>query len=1543
MIQWKERLYAFLIRRFVGPWLDEESSHRLYQSIDISLQEGIFVLRNVSLATRKLTALLGQPLRIRKATVGKLEIHLHLQEHQQISSEDDPPAAATTSSLAWRAWKLGTDHTHGAVSLVVTVVVEDICIEIEPADEVIRQTSSNTTSTTSTAPSTEEPATSKGMFSSYMEAVLASLRLSLEVRDLEVKLYAPNKATATDDVVSLRIQSLSYHDINQSNSGPTDDREYETIMQKAVDVQRVSVVVGVEKDQDRISSTMVALVDGSSRFRLRVIEYRPVNNSAFSSSTAPNPIQHDAEISLEQKLNLLIDEGTLSSLQRIITTYKTSFQKAVVETMDEEVVPAYVATREPTEDDRRQAEEDMETLDGIMRQYNEARRLAERKELRGGILVPDEGDSNNMTYDVFFDANDQSIYRYSTLMSHCAAGSNHQSTDFVHFKGRFFLNSGSVKLAFGKKEYLLATFSDLNANASLSTMVSTMSFSLVQLDIEESFVTQGKPDMRPRIEISRVLHFLTLEGPVDSDQSDQGELLITSPCITMELRSEKKANSTQVALNLEPIQLSCHPTTISNLALFTNCFAAPDEDSKNEESDNFSHPESIATKKGLAVSLSCPSIDIFLPLKTEDRLDIIFERCGYISEYSPLAPSPAVGVCIDSLCLNYDDKAYQRGKSVCITAKHLLLHVSSPLRKTSRQNQRRVVDLLCLSESSEQLMLTIHFDEDNDLSETNHAMKSFPLAPSVASFKARQEDEDEENQIDRVLISKMGNLGLAAKRELRGNDPQKEMLQNCKKCNISVAVRAPHLFFDSSIDEYFALSDALTELWETPKGHSNKDTNKSKQSQSSISFGVEIDHVSLGLHFGRGLSELSNELDHSFISKLNQLRIHTVLGNSGIKHIRLSAEELDFFEAAKLLGGTTVKDPRSSESRSTAVFQRIRCSDTSARPIFYRSHLFKPLSRDNPCILFDFLFQPDESASNESASRQSIHCTLYDITFRHSDESAWIEHLKHVSMRLFPTKNDGAESSNSGPGESLTRVFVAIVDCNLDYSTPCRFKNEARFLLRLGDVRCSSNVVLPAPAIQAYNLSIADLSLYLCNHRHPYNFENSLLIDSVMLFVERDRKHAFRDGSEAVKSVNYRAMVLLDTVDAIIAVANQRKKNIPRLYASLTVGELSLYGSKDSFWLFIQSVGEAVGEATAMTDKQIKDIKEQMLEQYEDEDTFFDTMVEAEDDESETKQPAYVNALDNLKKQSALRPAIGTKSSESQKHQFLLDGYDWTTIDQAEPAEKKIANDEEQSARWYPRETVASGSADSQFAVVAGPGVSFNEKASDPLVHPVRIIPHHFPLRPDSDPLADGDMGAAKYAGTGSSPLVSNRILVHDMKVKLRFFDGYDWPELLSPEALNRERKDSFLIDALETSEKEESTKETKTPESSKAKLMADLLGSPSELPGTFKDAPLPEDKGARLAKMAQCRRLARRTGKYFQISASGISLRNDSFQLPSNHRLASCLNLKAQDFFIAETISGNKPLKMVGEWFSEDDHPRDSRHGLLMMKVSFSYYLRVG
>jgi hypothetical protein len=56
-----------------------------------------------------------------------------------------------------------------------------------------------------------------------------------------------------------------------------------------------------------------------------------------------------------------------------------------------------------------------------------------------------------------------------------------------------------------------------------------------------------------------------------------------------------------------------------------------------------------------------------------------------------------------------------------------------------------------------------------------------------------------------------------------------------------------------------------------------------------------------------------------------------------------------------------------------------------------------------------------------------------------------------------------------------------------------------------------------------------------------------------------------------------------------------------------------------------------------------------------------------------------------------------------------------------------------------------------------------------------------------------------------------------------------------------------------------------------------------------------------------------------------------------TEHRLATALNAKVQDFFLAETISADRPVKFAGEWVNEMEHPRDSKDGLLEVKVSHS------
>jgi hypothetical protein len=210
-------------------------------------------------------------------------------------------------------------------------------------------------------------------------------------------------------------------------------------------------------------------------------------------------------------------------------------------------------------------------------------------------------------------------------------------------------------------------------------------------------------------------------------------------------------------------------------------------------------------------------------------------------------------------------------------------------------------------------------------------------------------------------------------------------------------------------------------------------------------------------------------------------------------------------------------------------------------------------------------------------------------------------------------------------------------------------------------------------------------------------------------------------------------------------------------------------------------------------------------------------------------------------------------------------------------------------------------------------------------------------------------MDAAKYAKTKTSPPVMARILVRDLSFRCRFFDGYDWPHLQKRSTYQQDTNRLFVIDENRKQEREllqkvqenvdgrlkddgRADKDVKR----KAELLTELLDEDDKASGgaTFRDTPLPEERGKKLQEIQEERRLARRMNKFFQVSLSGLKARVDTFVESKNHRLASCVDLVVSDLFLAETISSDKPVKLLGEWLNEVEHPRLSTDGMIMMKV---------
>lgn len=469
----------------------------------------------------------------------------------------------------------------------------------------------------------------------------------------------------------------------------------------------------------------------------------------------------------------------------------------------------------------------------------------------------------------------------------------------------------------------------------------------------------------------------------------------------------------------------------------------------------------------------------------------------------------------------------------------------------------------------------------------------------------------------------------------------------------------------------------------------------------------------------------------------------------------------------------------------------------------------------------------------------------------------------------------------------------------------------------------------PSGPVQGYSLSIGDLYYHVCNRRYSYTREHSSICRAGVVLSSQDiptNKFGTRGPAKAtetlLRELGFVEVLSLDSMDAVIAVANNgdvtKGVKHPKIRTNLTFGILSIHACKDSFNCFTGTVGELQAKLTALSEADIEAMRTES----------------PTPPRPKIQQPKTAKPSTTRRKQINLR-----KKPSSPKSSFLLDGYDWTTIDH-DPylPELKIPEGHEQAAVWY--DDTASGSA------------PIDPNKSRAAIFPGKIIPQHFPIQALHDPLADGDMGASHHAGENANITVKSRLLVHKLTVKTRFFDGYDWPEAVTVKQLKaaKEKDAEFVIEPIpkaapaaddsteggDSNDFDEVQKQTEKSLARKSKLMSDLLDGEGKdtTDTTFKKTPLPEDRAFVMERRAEVRRLSRKTSLFFQISANGVRLRVDSLEKSDSHRLVSILTLNVSDLFLAETASLSNPIKMLGEWVNDSQHPRDTRHGTLMLKV---------
>jgi hypothetical protein len=177
---------------------------------------------------------------------------------------------------------------------------------------------------------------------------------------------------------------------------------------------------------------------------------------------------------------------------------------------------------------------------------------------------------------------------------------------------------------------------------------------------------------------------------------------------------------------------------------------------------------------------------------------------------------------------------------------------------------------------------------------------SFPSVPPLSSFKARQEDEDSDNEgiFSEEFTSLVKSTSASA---VRASDPQDVMLRMAERCSSVIDLYLPELVGDITRDEAVLLSKMMlavvANITKGPAGQPelSSDTLSEERSKDHICFTFSIDQITLTAH-----QKLDEEINvgrwYSYEMMAEGFKAHATLAHSRLKAIRVLAHELNFFE-----------------------------------------------------------------------------------------------------------------------------------------------------------------------------------------------------------------------------------------------------------------------------------------------------------------------------------------------------------------------------------------------------------------------------------------------------------------------------------------------------------------------------------------------------------------------------------------------------------------------------------------------------------------------
>ena len=408
---------------------------------------------------------------------------------------------------------------------------------------------------------------------------------------------------------------------------------------------------------------------------------------------------------------------------------------------------------------------------------------------------------------------------------------------------------------------------------------------------------------------------------VDEAGSVEDEMVAPAPSLTFHLTSKKDADSStslHCDLALSPLELLYRHKTVSNLVKLMEELGTSVDDLDSDVKTMTLRKRDPVHEMSNAFSFcgSCSSITVLVPLLQHVNTDKFHRRCGEVLHNESIRES-TIGIHWDEISMEYS-RGHTKNQEVNavqvaearLTCQHIVASVTSPIGgHTTADTQMQRTDFAVANGRMEvnpyiPISISLVFNAAKD-PERNHGRDSFPVVPTISSFKARQEDEDEELKIDRVLFSKLKEVAADSRKELRGTNSQGTMLSNAEKCSLVATISIPELTVDLTKTEL----DVLLEMANASiPGEATDDASKvtvpvkSKESVDALCIAFSCDRFSLFLHNDtlldqqiHGRKKSDSEMD-SCIFVIDRFKAHSVVEGSQPQHVRLLCHEPCLYE-----------------------------------------------------------------------------------------------------------------------------------------------------------------------------------------------------------------------------------------------------------------------------------------------------------------------------------------------------------------------------------------------------------------------------------------------------------------------------------------------------------------------------------------------------------------------------------------------------------------------------------------------------------------------